>query len=297
MASPSKVNLGPTLGVGYVGVSISSIIYGVASLQTFQYYMSSKAKTDSKGLHLLVGLLWYRLSLCILLIPFTAQLERTGSWEPFEMFTFYFYLITHNADLLQTLLSNPWSMASSIIITAAFAIAHFVVAVDSFTLMLTSLTQVAQSLGIGSAALGASTDGLIMLVMAFFLLRSQGVSRHTHNLIYTLLTYTVTTGALCACCSLASVITYVVVPNAFYNYIFNVLGAELYINVFLTSLNVREAVRRGLDNWTSNTIPLSDITFKSGSDVASRSQERPNGSHTVIEGSSQASVEMPTNLS
>ena len=36
---------------------------------------------------------------------------------------------------------------------------------------------VVQSLGIGSAALGASTDGLIMLVMAYFLLQSHGTSR------------------------------------------------------------------------------------------------------------------------
>ena len=36
---------------------------------------------------------------------------------------------------------------------------------------------VVQPLGIGSAALGASTDGLIMLVMAYFLLQSHGTSR------------------------------------------------------------------------------------------------------------------------
>ncbi|KAM5546020.1 hypothetical protein V8D89_000146 [Ganoderma adspersum] len=302
MATLPKVDLGPTLGVGYIGVSISSIIYGVACLQTFQYYLSSKAKTDRKELHVLVGLLW--------LLGSVRQ--------ALMMYTFYFYLITHNADLLETLLSNPWSIASSIVITAtitlivdgflvlriwhlsrgnifgAFAIAHFVVAVVFSSLELVNLDESIvtleakyESLGIGSAALGASTDGLIMLVMAYFLLQSPGTSRRTHNLIYTLLTYTVTTGALCACCSLASVISYVVVPNAFYNYIFNILGAELYINVFLTSLNVRAAVRRGLDNWTTNTIPLTNLTFKSGSDTASRSQDRTNGSRTAIQGSPQ----------
>ena len=36
---------------------------------------------------------------------------------------------------------------------------------------------VQQPLGIGSAALGASTDALIMLVMSFYLLKSGGGSR------------------------------------------------------------------------------------------------------------------------
>ena len=80
----------------------------------------------------------------------------------------------------------------------------------------------------------------------------------------------------------------------------------VYINVFLTSyiiyftpmplslthqdrLNVRAAVRRGLDNWTTNTIPLSNITFKSGSETSSRSQDGTEAYRTVTAGSSQAS--------
>ena len=88
MATLPKVDLGPTLGVGYIGVSISSMyvmlrtrshhcisfaharscprqprsIYGVACLQTFQYYLSSKAKTDRKELHVLVRVFFSELA-------------------------------------------------------------------------------------------------------------------------------------------------------------------------------------------------------------------------------------------
>ena len=47
----------------------------------------------------------------------------------------------------------------------------------------------------------------------------------------------------------------------------------------LGRLNVRAAVRRGLDNRTSNTIPLPDTTCKSASDVVSRNLDRSNECH------------------
>ncbi|KAI0759696.1 hypothetical protein BD413DRAFT_722215 [Trametes elegans] len=42
----SKISLGGTLGVMFLGVCVSSMLYGVTCLQTFMYYRSTKGKSD-----------------------------------------------------------------------------------------------------------------------------------------------------------------------------------------------------------------------------------------------------------
>ncbi|TBU47723.1 hypothetical protein BD309DRAFT_855387 [Dichomitus squalens] len=47
----AQINKGGTIGVGYLGVVASSMVYGVTCIQTFQYYRSERAKTDGFWLH------------------------------------------------------------------------------------------------------------------------------------------------------------------------------------------------------------------------------------------------------
>nr|VWO95733.1 Spa2 [Ganoderma boninense] len=48
-----RIDLGSTLGVTFIGVAVSSMIYGCTCLQTFNYYRSSRAKADNAFLRAL----------------------------------------------------------------------------------------------------------------------------------------------------------------------------------------------------------------------------------------------------
>ncbi|KAI0746388.1 hypothetical protein C8Q80DRAFT_1174887 [Daedaleopsis nitida] len=286
MSTSLSVDIRPTLGVGYLGVAVCSTIYGIASLQAFQYYISARAKTDRRAIHALVGTLW---------ILGTLR-------QALMIYTFYYYLILHSADLVQTLVENVWGIGASVILTAIItfiadcflimriwhmsahntlvcvvcailALSHFILATTYASLQLSrpqdsviELEAWLEPLGVGSAAVGAITDVLVMAALSFYLLRSRSGVRRTDDMVATLVVYTIITGALCGCFSVASFVTYLALPHSFFNLIFSVLGAELYINVLLTSLNSRETIRRGLEPGIcapSESIHLSNIAFQS----------------------------------
>ncbi|KAI0353729.1 hypothetical protein OH77DRAFT_1522287 [Trametes cingulata] len=55
----AHISLGGTLGVTYMGSTVSSMLYGLTCLQTVSYFRSKRAKADSHGLRLLVATLLF----------------------------------------------------------------------------------------------------------------------------------------------------------------------------------------------------------------------------------------------
>ncbi|KAJ8463958.1 hypothetical protein ONZ51_g9912 [Trametes cubensis] len=100
----SQIQLGPTIGVTYLGVAISSAIYGVTCIQTFQYFRSPMRSSDATFLKLVVSVLWVLDSVhqaLIISIP-------------------YHYLIINYANPV-ALLSTVWSISTEIIVNAVIA--------------------------------------------------------------------------------------------------------------------------------------------------------------------------------
>ncbi|KAI0630553.1 hypothetical protein C8Q77DRAFT_1133824 [Trametes polyzona] len=51
----SQITLGPHIGVTYIGVAISSMVYGITCIQSFQYYRSRRSATDTLFLRITVS--------------------------------------------------------------------------------------------------------------------------------------------------------------------------------------------------------------------------------------------------
>ncbi|KAM5543564.1 hypothetical protein V8D89_002815 [Ganoderma adspersum] len=93
MAITYDFNRGGTIGVGYLGVVFTSVIYGITCIQSFQYYRSPRAKTDIALIKYLVLTIW---------ILDTIQ-------EAFAVHVFYFFLV-YNFDNPSGILVTVWSI-------------------------------------------------------------------------------------------------------------------------------------------------------------------------------------------
>ncbi|RDX44528.1 hypothetical protein OH76DRAFT_1486971 [Lentinus brumalis] len=51
----SNLDRDGTLGMGYLGAVVSSLIYGITCIQTFQYYRSPKGQGDPTYIRAFVG--------------------------------------------------------------------------------------------------------------------------------------------------------------------------------------------------------------------------------------------------
>ncbi|KAJ3008837.1 hypothetical protein NUW54_g3004 [Trametes sanguinea] len=100
----SQIQLGPTIGVGYLGVAISSAIYGVTCIQTFHYFRSPRLSSDKLLLKIIVTALW--------------MLDTAH--QAIIIFSLYHYLILNYANPA-SLLKEHWSIGTEIIVNAVIA--------------------------------------------------------------------------------------------------------------------------------------------------------------------------------
>ncbi|TBU57595.1 hypothetical protein BD310DRAFT_880532 [Dichomitus squalens] len=91
----AQINKGGTIGVGYLGVVASSMVYGVTCIQTLQYYRSERAKTDGFWLHGIVRV---------------ESLILDSIQSAFAIHVFYFYLIDNYANPLGLLINIWWAV-------------------------------------------------------------------------------------------------------------------------------------------------------------------------------------------
>ncbi|KAI0039164.1 hypothetical protein FA95DRAFT_1078999 [Auriscalpium vulgare] len=94
----------PTMGAAHIGAFISSMLYGVTCIQTFHYYRSARAKTDS----------WKTKTFVL------ALLVCDSTHQALIIHISYYYVITHFADPI-ALLTNIWSVAASLLVGAVIA--------------------------------------------------------------------------------------------------------------------------------------------------------------------------------
>ncbi|RPD53748.1 hypothetical protein L227DRAFT_658045 [Lentinus tigrinus ALCF2SS1-6] len=88
-----------TIGMGYLGVVVSSLIYGVTCVQSFHYYRSPKGQGDPMYLRLFVLVMWVFDTLHQVLV----------------VYAFYHYLVT-GYGLPATLIYLSWSIPASLVV-------------------------------------------------------------------------------------------------------------------------------------------------------------------------------------
>ncbi|TBU25816.1 hypothetical protein BD311DRAFT_798720 [Dichomitus squalens] len=120
----AHLNKGSTIGVGFLGVIASSIVYGVTCMQTFQYYRSPRAKTDNRPLFYMVLALWYTIRRLVQqeahpdAVPCGRILDSLQS--SFSIYACYFYVIDNYANP-SGLLINNWSIPAVILTNACIS--------------------------------------------------------------------------------------------------------------------------------------------------------------------------------
>lgn len=254
----SNVSIDGTLGVGYLGVVISTIVYGITCCQAFYYFRSQRAKRDRWHLKMLVT---------VLMVASTVQ-------EGVIIHIMYNMVITNFANPCFLLASVVWSLPTEILLDGIIVlgvngflvyrtwqlgrniyISSFCVmliliefslsTVEGIKLLLFRGTMIAdeqaqQHIGLISIAFYVGGSIVISITLLFYLQRSRTGFRRSNSLINQIMVLTVTTGAVPAIVDLAQLVMYIVAPEKFYVLLFNFLSAKVSLNALLTILNMRE---------------------------------------------------------
>ncbi|EIW57859.1 uncharacterized protein TRAVEDRAFT_65494 [Trametes versicolor FP-101664 SS1] len=269
----SQLQRGPTIGVAYIGVAISSALYGVTCIQTFQYYRTPRGRIDTRLLRLMVIVLW--------LLDSTHQ--------ALIVHVMYYYLIQNYLNaraLLDTVWSIPteiivngfiacivemffimriWKLSKNPLITGActiFAVAHFTMSLvyPIRTFFYPSLVEAETKLKVtGSFGYGIAVieDICIAASLVWYLRKGRSGLCRSDDLIGRLVMLTITTGSLTTMFVIANLVAYLAAPSQLYVLFFNFMLGKLYTNSLLTSLNSRTYMRG--DN--SSTIRLGNSTL------------------------------------
>ncbi|KAM5541666.1 hypothetical protein V8D89_004647 [Ganoderma adspersum] len=256
-----RFSRGDTIGVGYLGVVFTSVIYGITCIQSFQYYRSPRAQTDITLIKYLVLTIW---------ILDTIQ-------EIFAVHVFYFFLVDnfdnpsgilvtvwcalHAGILVNAFISflvklfflmRIWKLSGNVYVTTAGAIVNVVrldypirlfCALDVEDIMMEVRLKPFGSAGLASEV---TCDLLISICMTYYLQqgRRNGL-RRSGDMLSRLILLTVATGTLSTLVTTADLIAYLASPDTLYVLFFNLLLAKLDANALLTSLNSRQFIRDG----------------------------------------------------
>ncbi|KAJ3550486.1 hypothetical protein NM688_g5067 [Phlebia brevispora] len=285
----AEINIGATVGVGYLGVAFASMLYGITCVQTYNYYQSSKSRSDQPTLKWLVAVL--------LLLDTLHQV--------FVVWSLYHYLIENFANPT-AIITEVWTVNAGIIVNVKFcflrsgnlyggpclevsvmpSVSHnpwitgfCVPTVGGSSVcdepqiqiysqeVVTELIARLKTLGITALCTMAAADMSIAATMIFYLRRNRTGFRRSDNIISKLIILTVTTGTVTTCFTIADAIAYIAAPTTFYILFFTFTLSKLYINSLLTTLNTRDVIRnfgRYGGNTDINTIPLTNLGIERG---------------------------------
>lgn len=270
----NNLRVGSTLGVLFIGIVFSSMLFGLTVCQCFYYYRSTKSETDH----------WFLKSLVAsLMILATVQ-------EGFIVHSIYYYFVSNYynpcALLGKAIWSNPaqiavnafvdiivegflihrgWKLGRNSILTTICVV--LVGAESALTLAypirlllegpVFDGLDALKPLGIATLGTAALADVCVTLTLVFYLSRSRTSFKRTNGLVTRLIVLTVSTGALTAIIVIADLIAYLTSTTTFYVAFFNFLIGKMYVNAMLTTLNTR-GMMAALHS-TSNTKPITSI--------------------------------------
>ncbi|KAI0357246.1 hypothetical protein OH77DRAFT_1435937 [Trametes cingulata] len=240
-----QIRLDDTLGAAFMGHFVTTVLYGITTLQAFMYYR--RHHRDTPALKFSVLVLWLLDSLHAGLI--------TGAM--------YWYCITNFTNLLaiqrpiwpiptMVLVSN---ISNSIVLTFrtassataygnAFLSVFIFVDATYFTAKLYNISSYAEISDFSwSLYLGLSVEATVDLIVALaqcVLLRSfeTGI-RRTDMVIRVLITYSINTGLLTSMCAIGALVSYAAEPTKFIYFAFYFVLSKLYVNSLLATLNAR----------------------------------------------------------
>ncbi|KAI0353771.1 hypothetical protein OH77DRAFT_593239 [Trametes cingulata] len=255
----AHISLGGTLGVIFIGSSVSSMLYGLTCLQTMTYFRSKKAKTDSRGLHLLVAMLLlfdsahqaivihicynylvlgvkdpFRLAILVWSVPIEVFLNGILAIMLNSFLTLRLWRLS-NHNILLTALAGALSLAN-----LGTNISYGVRGYQYKDLF--EAEAMLRPHGIAGLSISVANELMISTSLAYYLYSRRTGLRRSKNIVNRLIALTVTTGMLTTIFDVVDLIAYTTARDNLYVLFFNFLLAKLYANALLTSLNGREYI-------------------------------------------------------
>lgn len=259
-----------TYGATFVGMAVSSTLFGIVCSQTFTYFR--RYPLDRPFYKILVALLWLVEGVDQAFIAHAAYYYTVSNWgnpvvliaPPVWTLVVQVLLGAAAGAVVKTCFAmRVWRFSggnrpvTGIILALAIAQLAAACVYTAKGLNLSSLLQIDSLKIIGSLslALGVATDVITAASLCWFLQGLRTGYSKDDSLVNTLSLYAVNTGVLTSAVSLSTMILYNIMPD---NFIFMALYfvlSKLYVNSFLATLNTRRVLRgRGTDAET-NTMP------------------------------------------
>ncbi|EMD35762.1 hypothetical protein CERSUDRAFT_115713 [Gelatoporia subvermispora B] len=259
MASPAPAapvelpSLDPTLGALYIGVIFATWLFGIATLQSWNYYQNFPS--DRWTFKSLVGFLWVADAFHIVCITHAVYWFTITQWGNVNALQFSVWSLDLSTAVTTTITSTcqlfftmrVWILSRNWIVTALCVILCAV----RFSLSLVTTWASFHVKGIAKyeaefswsirAGLGtaAAADATIAIAMVYYLSRNRTGIKSTDRLISRLLTFTVETCLLTSTMTVIDVICFATLSNDIFLALYFQI-AKLYTNALLTSLNLRK---------------------------------------------------------
>jgi len=282
-----------TLGAGFVACLISTALYGVTCAQSLSFYQNYPH--ERKIVKWAVAILWVLDTAHVMLVAHAL----------------YWFLVSHFTDPL-IIIYIPWTIwASGIVAPTSDAIVRcffiyriwvlsqkkrwiayplcvltlavwadaIALAVKGFaSLTFSHLQRLSWMLYLGLGLMTAG-DFCFAASLCYYLRRGKsGANKQTNSMVNILMIYAINTGLITSVFSLASLITFVALPNT---YIFLTMYfplSKLYANALLATLNARDWLRAGIDNAN---VPLAIVNGQPAIPVAFSSGPAPSKDITI----------------
>ncbi|KAF9648175.1 hypothetical protein BDM02DRAFT_3096964 [Thelephora ganbajun] len=267
-----NANIHNTFGAAFIGITASSFIFGILSMQCYTYY--HRYPLDRP---------FYKILVRLTLSPRMLEATHSALISHF----FYYYVIV-NWGMTLAIIKQPiiWSVILLQVVTGAvvgtIVRGCFAMRVWRFSnnnvwvtsaIVLSTLIQLGMEtharafklntnhgidrimVAIVALGLGVLTDVLTAVSISWYLRKLKTGYKNSDSLVNKLIAYAINTGLVTSIISIACLITYGTMPGNFIFISLYFVLSKLYANSFLATLNTRLVLKgRGTDNG-HETVP------------------------------------------
>ncbi|RPD52626.1 hypothetical protein L227DRAFT_617661 [Lentinus tigrinus ALCF2SS1-6] len=250
---PGPIDLNDTLGAAFLGHFVTTLLYGITSLQAFMYYRNKYNDPLLLKLSVLVlwildtihvalitgGMYWYCITnftnLAAILhpiwpIPTMVFVSNLSNLIVRGIFAYRLYRLSHHS----------WILPGIIVVCSLFVAADgFYVAIKMYALQsYADISHISWGLYAG-LSVEVAVDLIVAISQCVLLRGFETGIRSTDSAIRVLMTYSINTGLLTSLCAVGALVSYAVRPTRYIYFAFYFVLSKLYINSLLATLNAR----------------------------------------------------------
>jgi len=284
------VNLTDTVGASFIGLLISTILFGLSVAQTWIYFWRYQHR-DSKTLKCFIAFIIVMDALHTFLTSYMNYWNLVlnfGNLENLNISTW----ATHAVVVVSTVIASSvqlfyarrvYKVSQSIIcpivivacVAIAFSFGMYYAHRETLAKLLSNLHSLIWITTISLSA-SAFADVLIAASMCWYLYRKRTGFARTDSIIASLMAYSINSGLLTSIFGVATSITFAASPSSLLCVPFYWILSKCYVNSLLAMLNSRNHIRdRSTTDNPDNAYTLSSIRIEPLTDGYGRKSKQP----------------------